>query len=86
MEYDSSHIAAWNRFFAFRIVVLGLQVAQDEYQGQSGQTLYAKILEHKYFIDTSYRIRHRLELKYFHVAVSHNFCSMLIKQLIDIEK
>ena len=83
MEYDSSHIAAWNRFFAFKIVVLGLQVAQDEYQGQRR---YARILENKHFIDTSYRIRHRLELKYFHVAVSHNFCSMLIKQLIDIEK
>ena len=37
-------------------------------------------------VDTSYtlyRIRHRLELKYF---TSHNFCSMLIEQLIDIAK
>ena len=34
-------------------------------------------------IDASYRIRHRLELKYFHFA---QFYSMLIEQLIDLEK
>ena len=34
-----------------------------EYQGQARNT---RILERKPLIDTSYRIRHRLELKYFH--------------------
>ena len=34
-------------------------------------------------IDVSYRIRHRLELKFFTL---HKFYSMLIEQLIDLEK
>ena len=34
-------------------------------------------------IDTSHRIRHRLELKFFTL---HNFYSVLIEQLIDHEK
>ena len=41
------------------------RIFQVEYQGQ---TRYTRILERKPLIDTSYRIRHRLELKYFHFA------------------
>ena len=41
------------------------QIVQVEYQGQTRNT---RILERKPLIDTSYRIRHRLELKYFHFA------------------
>ena len=41
------------------------RIAQVEYQGQ---TRYTRILERKPLIDTSYRIQHRLELKYFHFA------------------
>ena len=41
------------------------QIAQVEYQGQARKT---RILESKPLIDTSYRIRHRFELKYFHFA------------------
>ena len=55
-------------------------IFQFEHQGQ---TRYTRILERKPLIDTSYRIRHRLELKYLHFA---QFCSMLIEQLIDLEK
>ena len=36
-----------------------------KYQGQTRNT---RILERKPLIDTSYRIQHRLELKYFHFA------------------
>ena len=39
------------------------QIAQVEYQGQARKT---RILERKPWIDASYRIQHRLELKYFH--------------------
>ena len=42
-----------------------------------------RILERKPLIDTSYCILHRLELNIF---TSHNFCSMLIEQLINLEK
>ena len=38
------------------------QIAQIKYQGQTRNT---RILECKALIDTSYRIRHGLELKYF---------------------
>ena len=38
---------------------------QVEYQGQTQNT---RILERKPLIDTSYRIGHGLELKYFHLA------------------
>ena len=38
---------------------------QVEYQGQAR---YARILERKPLIDTSYSIQHRLEVKYFHFA------------------
>ena len=41
-------------------------IAQAEYQGQ---TRYIRILERKPLIDTSHRIRHRLELEYFHLAL-----------------
>ena len=40
-------------------------IAQVEYQGQTQNT---RILERKPLIDTSYRIGHGLELKYFHLA------------------
>ena len=46
-----------------------------------------RILERTPLIDTSYCILHRLELKYFHPqTITIIFCSMLIKQLIDLEK
>ena len=51
-------------FFACRIVRLS-PIAQVEYQGQPQNT---RILERKPLIDTSYRIGHGLELKYFHLA------------------
>ena len=41
------------------------RIIQVEYQGQTRNT---RILERKPLIDTSYRIRHGLELKYFHFA------------------
>ena len=41
------------------------QIAQVEHQGQARNT---SILELKPLIDTSYRIQHKLELKYFHLA------------------
>ena len=40
------------------------QIAQVVYQGQTG---YTRILERKQFMDTSYRNRHRLELKHRHI-------------------
>ena len=40
-------------------------IDQVEYQGQAR---YTRILERKPLIDTSYSIRHRLGLKYFHFA------------------
>ena len=50
------------------------RIFQLECQDKTQDT---RILERKPLIDTSYRIRH---------VTSHNFCSMLIKQLIDLEK
>ena len=41
------------------------RIAQVEYQGQAQNT---RILERKPLINTSYCIRHRLELKYSHAA------------------
>ena len=64
MAYDLTYFATGNRFFECRIVVLS-QIAQVEYQGQAQNT---RILERKPLINTSYCIRHRLELKYFHFA------------------
>ena len=54
-------------------------IAQVEYQGQARNT---RILERKPLIDTSYRIRHRLELKYFHLA---HFL-LIAHWVIDLEK
>ena len=56
------------------------RIAQVEYQGQ---TLYIRILEHQPFIDTSYHIGHRLELKYFHLA---QFLLYGRKHLINLRK
>ena len=52
----------------------------SEYQGQKR---YSRILEHTPFIDICHRIRHRLELKYFHFA---QFLLNLIDQLINFRK
>ena len=52
--YDSS-LQPGTAFLQFRV----------EYQGQTRDT---RILERKHLINTSCRIRHRLELKYFHFA------------------
>ena len=41
------------------------RIAEVEYQGQARNT---RIFERKPLINTSYSIRHRLELKYFHLA------------------
>ena len=78
MVNDSSYLATWNQFFCSQHC--RSQIVQVEYQGQ---TRNSRTLELKPLIDTSHRIRHILELKYF---TSHNFCSMLIKQLINLEK
>ena len=61
MVYDSSYFATCNRFF----LRTGCRawIFQIEYQGQTRNTI---ILERKPLIDTSHRIRHRLELKYLH--------------------
>ena len=40
-------------------------IAQVEHQGRTRNT---RIIDRKPLIDTSYRIRHRLELKYFQLA------------------
>ena len=56
-------LATGNCFFECRIGILRFLVV--EYQGQARNT---RILERKPLIDTSYRIRHRFELKYFHFA------------------
>ena len=61
--YDSSYFATCNWFFG--IQDCRTQIFQLEYQGQTRNT---RILERKPLIDTSYRISHRLELKYFHFA------------------
>ena len=59
------------------------QIFHLEYQGQTRNT---RILERKPLIDTSYRIQHRLELKYFHFAqFSLNAHRALIEQLIDLK-
>ena len=58
----------------------GLSVAQVEYQGQARNI---RILERKPLIDTSYRIRRTLELKYFHFA---QFLLIAFEQHIDFEK
>ena len=62
-------------------VLFGLHfwIAQVEYQGQTRYT----ILDSKHFLDTFHEIRHRLEFKFLS---SHNFCSMLIEQLINLRK
>ena len=56
------------------------QIAQVEYQSQARNS---RNLERKPLINTFYCIQHRFELKYFHLA---QFCFMLIKQLINLEK
>ena len=61
--YDSSYFATCNRFFC--VQDCHTWIFQVEYQGQTRNT---RILERKPLIDTSYRIRHRLELKFFHFA------------------
>ena len=47
-------------------------IAQVEYQGQ---TLYTGTLERKPFIDTSYCVRHRLELNFFSLLDFFAQCS-----------
>ena len=78
--YVSSYFATCNRFFS--VQDCRTRIFQLEYQGQ---TRFLRILERKPLIDTSYRIRHSLELKW-NIFISHNFCSMLIEQLINLEK
>ena len=56
------------------------QIAQFEYQGQAQKT---RMLACKPFIDTSYSILHRFELKYFHFT---QFLLIAHQQLIDLEK
>ena len=50
-------------FFAYRTVVLGLFKLNIKARYEIREFLNAT-----FFIDTSYRIWHRLELKYFHFA------------------
>ena len=55
------------------------QIVQVEYQGQTRNT---RILKRKPWINTSYSIRHRLELKYFHFTqFLLNAAQLLIEQL-----
>ena len=61
--YDSSYFATCNWFFG--VQDCRTRIFQVEYQGQTRNT---RILERKPLINTSYCIRHRLELKYFHFA------------------
>ena len=63
MVYDSSYFATCNWIFCVKDC--RPRIFQLEYQGQTQNT---RILERKPLIDTSYCIRHRLELKYFHFA------------------
>ena len=59
-------------------------ISQVEHQGQ---TWYTRILERKPLMDTSFRILHRLELKYFHFAQFFlNAHGQLIGQHIHFEK
>ena len=59
------------------------QIAQVEYQGQARNT---RILEHKPLIDTFYCIWHRVDHWSWNIFTLYNFCSFLIKQLINLEK
>ena len=61
--YDSSYFATCNQLFC--VQDCRTRTFQVEYQGQTRNT---RILVRKPLIDTSYRIRNRLELKYFHFA------------------
>ena len=61
--YDSSYLAACNRFFC--VQDCRSCISQVEYQGQARNT---RFLERKPLINTCYRIRHRLKLKYSHFA------------------
>ena len=81
--HDPSYFATCNWFFCRQ--GCHTRIFQVEYHGQTRNT---RILERKPLIrvDISYCIRHRLELKYFTSYCSHKFCSMLIKQLINLEK
>ena len=56
------------------------QIAQVEYQGQAQNT---RILERKPLIDTSYACNIDL---CWNIFTLHNFCSLLIEQLINLEK
>ena len=68
--YDSSYylkcFATCNCFFC----VQTCQSRIAQVQGQPGQARKTRILERKPLINTSYRIRHRLELKYFHLKLA----------------
>ena len=61
--HDSSYFAIFNWFFGSQDY--RAWIFQVQYQGQTWNT---RILERKPLVDTSYRIRHRLELKYVHFA------------------
>ena len=67
----------WTNFWC---AGLSLSECKVEYQGQ---TRYTRILDLKPCISTCYRIGHTLELIFLSL---HNFCSMLIEQLIDLRK
>ena len=62
--HESSFLATCNCFLrkGLSSLSLGLLRSNSEYLGQIRCT---RIIEHKSSVDTSYRIRHRLELKYF---------------------
>ena len=61
--HESSYFANCNQYFC--VQDCHARIFQVEYQGQTRNT---RIRERKPLIDASYRIRHRLELKYFHFA------------------
>ena len=75
---ESSFLGTWNCFFACRIVVLGLLRLNINAKHHIREFLNA-------MIDTSYRVRSGLKKLHFSLS-SQLFCSMLIEQLIDLEK
>ena len=79
--YDSSYFATFNRFFC--VQDCRSRIVQVEYQGQ---TRNSRILERKPLINASlHLIAFNIDWSW-NIFFSHNFCSMLIEQLIDLER
>ena len=70
-------------FSSFTCCILIFQIVQVEYWGQTRCT---EILECKNLIDTYYSRRHRVIDWSWNILSVHIFCSMLIRQVIDLRK